>query len=166
MSLPPLRGSSVSGMYVLECIIAKYFFSLLSITSLLVDRYIHSRFIPEWVAEVSQIFLRGTHVLSKLVRYEEHCNVTGGKFIAVFLQSISGAGAINPLVAFYDIHRGKRELLFFYFVPDTTKAPLLWVGLIKLMTTSMYNMYVFTKKSIYVCIYPLSKIHNTSLISA
>jgi hypothetical protein len=31
---------------------------------------------------------------------------------------------------------------------------------------SMYNMYVFTKKSIEVCIYPLSRIHNTSLISA
>jgi hypothetical protein len=33
----------------------------------------HSRFIPEGVAEVSQIFLRGTHVLPKLVSYEEHC---------------------------------------------------------------------------------------------
>jgi hypothetical protein len=29
--------------------------------------------------------------------------------------------AINPLVAFYDIHGGKREMLFFYFVPDTTR---------------------------------------------
>jgi hypothetical protein len=25
------------------------------------------------------------------------------------------------LVAFYDIHRGKREVRFFYFVPDTTR---------------------------------------------
>jgi hypothetical protein len=33
----------------------------------------HSRFIPEGVAEVSQIFLRGTHVLPKLISYEEHC---------------------------------------------------------------------------------------------
>jgi hypothetical protein len=33
----------------------------------------HSRFIPEGVAEVSQIFLRDTHVLPKLVSYEEHC---------------------------------------------------------------------------------------------
>jgi hypothetical protein len=45
--------------------------------------------------------------------------VTGGKPIADFLQSISGVSAINPLVAFYDIHGGKREVLFFYFVPDT-----------------------------------------------
>jgi hypothetical protein len=48
-------------------------------------------------------------------------NVTGGKPIAVLLQSISGVSAINPLVAFYDIHGGKREVLLFYFVPDTTR---------------------------------------------
>jgi hypothetical protein len=32
-----------------------------------------SRFIPEGVAEVSQIFLRDTHVVLKLVSYEEYC---------------------------------------------------------------------------------------------
>jgi hypothetical protein len=37
------------------------------------------------------------------------------------LQSISGVSAVNPLVAFYDIHERKREVLFFYFVPDTTR---------------------------------------------
>jgi hypothetical protein len=31
----------------------------------------HSRFIPEGVAEVPQIFLRDTHVLPKLVSYEK-----------------------------------------------------------------------------------------------
>jgi hypothetical protein len=38
--------------------------------------YIHtyySRFIPEGVAEVSQIFIGDTHVLPKLVTYEEYC---------------------------------------------------------------------------------------------
>jgi hypothetical protein len=38
-------------------------------------RYIHtyhSRFIPEGEAEVSQKFFRDTHVLPKLVSYEEH----------------------------------------------------------------------------------------------
>jgi hypothetical protein len=47
--------------------------------------YIHtyySRFIPEGVAQASQIFLRVTHVLS---------------------QSILGVGAINSLVAHYKI---------------------------------------------------------------
>jgi hypothetical protein len=46
--------------------------------------------------------------------------VTGGKPIAVLLQSISGVSAITPLVAFYDIDGRKREVLFFYFVSDTT----------------------------------------------
>jgi hypothetical protein len=44
--------------------------------NLLVRLYIHtyhSRFIPEGVAEISQIFLRDTHVLPRLVSYEEHC---------------------------------------------------------------------------------------------
>jgi hypothetical protein len=48
-------------------------------------------------------------------------DVTGGKPIAVLLQSISGVSAINPSVAFYDIHGGKIEVLLFYFVPDTTR---------------------------------------------
>jgi hypothetical protein len=48
-------------------------------------------------------------------------DVTGGKPIAVWSQSISSEGAINPLVAFYGIHGGKREVLFFYFVPDVTR---------------------------------------------
>jgi hypothetical protein len=38
--------------------------------------------------------------------------VTCGKPIAVWLQSVSGVNA-NPLVAFYDIHGRKREVLFF-----------------------------------------------------
>jgi hypothetical protein len=40
-------------------------------------------------------------------------DVTGVKPNAVLLQAISGLSAINPLVAFYDIKGGKRELLFF-----------------------------------------------------
>jgi hypothetical protein len=51
-------------------------------------------------------------------------DVTGGKPIAVLLQFISDVSAINPLVAFYDIHGGKIEVLFFYFVPDTTRIGL------------------------------------------
>jgi hypothetical protein len=48
-------------------------------------------------------------------------DVSGDKPIAVLLQVISGVSAINPLVAFYDNHGGKREVLFLYFVPDTTR---------------------------------------------
>jgi hypothetical protein len=52
-------------------------------------------------------------------------DVTDSKSIAVLLQSISGVSATNPLVAFYDIHGGNREVLFFYFVPDTTRDTIL-----------------------------------------
>jgi hypothetical protein len=48
-------------------------------------------------------------------------DLTGGKPIAVLLQSISGVSAVNPLIAFNDIHEGKRQVLFFYFVPDIMK---------------------------------------------
>jgi hypothetical protein len=52
-------------------------------------------------------------------------DVTGGKPIAVLLQCILGVTAINPLVAFYDIHGKKREVLFVYFVPGTTRDKML-----------------------------------------
>jgi hypothetical protein len=47
-------------------------------------------------------------------------DLTGGKPIAVWLQFISGVNAINTLDAFNDIPRRKREVPFFYFVPNTT----------------------------------------------
>jgi hypothetical protein len=78
-------------------------------------------FIPEGVAEVSQIFLRDPHVLPKLFSHDNIADVTVGKPIAVLLQPISGVSTTNPLVAFYGIHRGKREVLFFYCVPETTR---------------------------------------------
>jgi hypothetical protein len=39
-------------------------------------------------------------------------DVTGDKPIAVLLQSISSVNAINPLIAFYDIHGGKESYSF------------------------------------------------------
>jgi hypothetical protein len=48
-------------------------------------------------------------------------DVTGGKTIAVLLQSISGVSAINLSVAFYDIHERNGEVLYVYSVPDTTR---------------------------------------------
>jgi hypothetical protein len=63
-------------------------------------------------------------------------DVTGGKCIAGLLQSISGVSAVNPLVAFYDIHGGKREVLFFYFVPDTTRDKFV-VFIISLLMSSL-----------------------------
>jgi hypothetical protein len=72
--------------------------------------YIHtyySRFIPVGV----EMYLTMSNT----------ADVPGGKPIAVWSESSSGANAINPLVAFYDIHGKKREMLFLYFVPDTTR---------------------------------------------
>jgi hypothetical protein len=57
--------------------------------------------------------------------------MTGGMPIAALLQCISGESAINPLVAFYDIHGGKREVLSFYFVPDTTQDFLSYIYFFK-----------------------------------
>jgi hypothetical protein len=51
--------------------------------------------------------------------------ITSGKPFTVLLQPISGVSAINPLVAFYDIRRGKRVVLFFFFVPDTTRYKII-----------------------------------------
>jgi hypothetical protein len=81
---------------------------------------------PERVAEVSQIFFRDDHVLTKLLSYSYSyiphiAEVTGGKPIAIQSQSISGVSAINPLVTFYGIHRRKREVIFFRYAPDTTR---------------------------------------------
>jgi hypothetical protein len=52
-----------------------------------------------------------------------------GKPIAVWSQSISGVN-INPLVAFYYIRGRKREVPFFYFVPDTRQININCVCLI------------------------------------
>jgi hypothetical protein len=65
--------------------------------------------------------------------------VTGGKPIAVLLQSISGVSAINPLVAFCDIHGGKREVLFFYFVTDTTRDIYIYI----IIYIYLFIIYVF-----------------------
>jgi hypothetical protein len=81
----------------------------------------HLRFFPEGVAEASQIFLWDAHVLPKLLSHA--ADVTGGKPIPTWSQFISSlnAIAINPLVAFYDIHGRKREVIFFYLVPESTR---------------------------------------------
>jgi hypothetical protein len=79
-------------------------------------------------------------------------DVTGGKPIAVLLQSTSGVSAINPSVGFYDIHGGKREVLFFYFVPDTTRD-LIYVTIL-LMVYQMYDyirLYAHVVKLDFIC---------------
>jgi hypothetical protein len=48
-------------------------------------------------------------------------DVTGDKAIAIQSQFISSVSAVDPLVAFYYIPGKKRELVFFYSVPDTPR---------------------------------------------
>jgi hypothetical protein len=82
--------------------------------------------IPKGVAEASRTFLPDAHVLSNDLAIRNTIDMTGGKPIAVWLQSISGGGdAVNPLVAFYGIRGRKREVLFFCSVLDTTQDALL-----------------------------------------
>jgi hypothetical protein len=51
-------------------------------------------------------------------------DVTGAKLITVYPR----CNVINPLVAFYDIRAWKRDVLFFYFVPDTTRFLILYAS--------------------------------------
>jgi hypothetical protein len=68
---------------------------------------------------------RGSRGISEFYQYllamRNTADATSGKPIAALFQFISGESTINPIVAFYDIHGGKREVLFFYFVLDTTQ---------------------------------------------
>jgi hypothetical protein len=58
-----------------------------------------------------------TYSLTRYLTADE----TGGKPIAVWLQFITDVSAFNPLVAFYDIHARKGEVVFFCCVPNTTR---------------------------------------------
>jgi hypothetical protein len=73
--------------------------------------YFHLRLIPEGVAEASQI--RALSYYQNDLATWNTADVTGGKPIDVWLQSISGGDAVNPLVPFYDIYGRKREVPFF-----------------------------------------------------
>jgi hypothetical protein len=61
---------------------------------------------------ISDIPLRRSRV-TKMTELRNTADVTGGKFI-------SSVSVINPLVAFFDIHGRKGEVIVFCFVPDTT----------------------------------------------
>jgi hypothetical protein len=62
--------------------------------TILIHTY-HSRFIPEGVAEASQILLRDAHVLPKLLSCEGYCGRDKWS-IAVWSRSSSGVSAVNP----------------------------------------------------------------------
>jgi hypothetical protein len=67
-------------------------------------------------------------------------DVRGGK-------PISGASAINPLVAFYDIHGRKRKELFFYSVQHTTPDDTFYNYVSTIIVTICYGCYAEGWKS-------------------
>jgi hypothetical protein len=80
--------------------------------------------------------------------------VIGGKPIAVLLQSISAASAINRLVALYDIYGRKREVILFYFVPDTTRDMILiFMIYMHLFTRVDFGLIGFVPTTLYLYIH-------------
>jgi hypothetical protein len=73
----------------------------------------HSRFIPKRAVETFRCSSETPTLYQNYLAMRNTADVTV-KPIAVWSQSISGVNAINTLVAFYDIHGRKREVLFFY----------------------------------------------------
>jgi hypothetical protein len=82
----------------------------------------HSRFIPEGVAEhlkyssETPTLYDNYLVMRKMARrdrWQAHRRL--------FVVYLRGNCAINPLVAFYDIHGRKGEVLLFSYIPDTTQ---------------------------------------------
>jgi hypothetical protein len=75
-----------------------------------------SRFIHQISSETPEIY-------QNYLARRNTADVTGGKPIVVWLHRhlILGGSVVNPLFTIYDIHRSKREGLFFYSVSDTTR---------------------------------------------
>jgi hypothetical protein len=67
-------------------------------------------------------------------------DATDGKPIAVWMQSISGVNAINPLVAFYDIHGRMRKVLLLDDNFDILKCQ--WIIIITLYKTKSLAQFV------------------------
>jgi hypothetical protein len=73
-------------------------------------------------------------------------DMPGGKPIAVCSYSISGVSAINPLVAFYDIHGRKGEVLFFCSIPNTTRGYNNKVNVLLQQSQKWYNLFIYPGK--------------------
>jgi hypothetical protein len=77
-------------------------------------------------------------------------DVTGGKPTAVQSQSISGVCAINPLVAFHDIH-GKRERCYSFILSRTPHEipPLTPLSGIRAGKRKIYSPYYQCRRNTY-----------------
>jgi hypothetical protein len=120
--------------------------SVFNIYLLLLFKYIytyHSRLISKGVVEASQIFLWERLTFNQnYLAMRNTADLTSGKPIAVWLQSISDGDAVNPLAAFYDIHGRTREVLVFCSVLDTTQDINQNIKFCVLYDTKKYMFYV------------------------
>jgi hypothetical protein len=86
-------------------------------------------------------------------------DVSGGKPIAVLLQSISGVSSINPLVAFYDIHGGTRERCYSFILsgtPNETNLLTIFINSFNLLCKLIYFIKFYVS-SLSILIYYASK---------
>jgi hypothetical protein len=116
----------------------------------------HSRFIPVRVAEASQIFLRDAHVYHVYQDYlaisDRHAHVhaadvTSAKPITVLSQSISGANAIYPLVAFYDIHG--REKCYSFILSRKPHETVAYIFLYCPLCMHKLSLLLYRIKTVY-----------------
>jgi hypothetical protein len=78
-------------------------------------------------------------------------DVTGGKPIAVLLQSISGVSAINPLVAFYDIHGGKRGAILLFCPGHHTRHMYRCLSILVNFLNDFKSHGVYSQYQVIVC---------------
>jgi hypothetical protein len=81
----------------------------------------HSRFIPKGQQRHLRYFSETPKFYQNYLVMRNTAHVTGGKPIALRSQFNLVVSDVNPLVALYDIHGRKGEVLFFCSVPDTTR---------------------------------------------
>jgi hypothetical protein len=87
-------------------------------------------------------------------------DVTGGKPIAVLLQSISGVSAINPLVAFYDIQWRKERGAILLFCPGHHTRLYVQIISIKIYFLILFNSKYRTFLSVSLGVLNYLKAHN------
>jgi hypothetical protein len=103
------RVISAAVDFILKSLFNSYTANLVPaiIHSCIIHTY-HSRFVPEGVAEISQIIPRDTFYQNGLAM--NTAEVTGAHHL--WSHFISGVSADNLLVAFNDIHERKEQMLF------------------------------------------------------
>jgi hypothetical protein len=91
--------------------------------------------------------------------------MTGGKPIAVLLQSISGVSAINPLVVFYDIY-GERKVAPNHHTIELNKVAFRYLSLCMLRYLKLFACICVTAWIACVLFSKIKKSVTDNLFSA